>query len=137
MWRMMILPIIFSFILSCMATIRRQTIYLSVIAFIVIVAFFFHVRVFADTLLSNSYMEDITALLYENSLDKGGKDPVTQIIKSYCSAVFDKPFFNQNDFFYNAKQSAFVYLLCTSVDIDESSLDAEYFARTTFKQLGL
>jgi len=103
----------------------------------VIVAFFFHVRVFADTLLSNSYMEDITALLYENSLDKGGKDPVTQIIKSYCSAVFDKPFFNQNDFFYNAKQSAFVYLLCTSVDIDESSLDAEYFARTTFKQLGL
>jgi len=62
------------------------------------------------------------------------------IVSNYCNAVLNAPMFTQNNFIYDGKQSAFVYLLCSNASSASSSklfTDADkYFARKTFQQLG-
>ncbi len=62
---------------------------------------------------------------------------VRDVIKNYCTQVLESNSFVENGFAYNAKQSAFVHLLCRDFVLDASYFDkdANYFKRTTFKQL--
>ena len=60
------------------------------------------------------------------------------IVQNYCSVVLSESAFSQNDFVYNAKYSAFIYLLCKNVGATNGSLlSKEYFNRLTFEQLGI
>ena len=81
--------------------------------------------------------------LFSNTLfsSLGSVTTAKGIIDEYCKAVVSSNAFEQNDFIYNAKQSAFVYLLCSNVNHSSSDFFTDkvapkYFARTSFKDLG-
>jgi len=66
------------------------------------------------------------------------KDPSTVkfLIENYCSAVLSAEPQSEGNFIYNAKYSAFVYLLCSNISTASASkLDAKYFKRTSFAEL--
>lgn len=77
---------------------------------------------------------DIVHTLYtEYSSDPG---QVHTLIVNYCDAVLTSKSFIKNDFVYDAKYSAFVYLLCSNVvDASRSKLKDTYFKRKSFKEL--
>lgn len=59
-------------------------------------------------------------------------------IDAYCSSVLNHPGFTWNTFTYNAKYSAFVYLLCSNMDdnyVNYSELKTDYFKISTFADL--
>jgi hypothetical protein len=85
---------------------RKKWIYLSIVPLVASV-FFSHARVFAVTPVE-TYIAELSS---SNKL-KTSAMRVDEIISSYCSAVLSSPGFIQNGFVYNAKQSAFVHLLC-------------------------
>jgi hypothetical protein len=97
--------------------------------------------------LSFSYTQTSADFLGASSLDlPTGFDPdasVHSLIINYCTKVLSSGPFMQDVFVYNAKQSAFVYLLCSNFRLDamfalsplSSQLSPDYFKRKTFDQL--
>lgn len=65
------------------------------------------------------------------------KNPqVKELISNYCTQVLAFSGFVENQFTYNAKYSAFVYLLCSNLgSADWSKLSPEYFKRISFSEL--
>lgn len=62
---------------------------------------------------------------------------IKRLLSSYCSAVLTSPSFIENGFVYDAKQSAFVHLLCKNIGIPSPYFtDKEnYFTRSSFAEL--
>lgn len=103
---------------------RKKCIQLSIIALVAGV-FFSQSRVSAN-------VDTLSATLYSN----GTTANVKEIISNYCSAVLGEASFPQNEFTYNARYSAFVYLLCSNAASSAGSeLTSKYFIRTKFNQL--
>lgn len=88
-----------------MTGMRKQWIRLSVLA-LAVAALFSHARV--------SAAQDFDSFINAFSADANtyGVTSVQNIIFDFCSFVISSDPFVQGDFVYNAKQSAFVYLLC-------------------------
>jgi len=64
--------------------------------------------------------------------------PIKTLLSSYCNWVINSKQFMQNNFLYNAQQSAFVYLLCSNIGIDSpyfKNEEKQYFKRLSFAQL--
>ncbi len=96
---------------------------------------FFQNRVSAQTF--DAEFKSISSVLFTSS---SADASVKQIVASYCTAVLWSPAFTQGNFIYNAKYSAFVYLLCSNVKADVSASSfadhtSDFLKRTTFKQL--
>lgn len=90
-----------------MISLRKTSIQLGIIALVAGVSFSY-TRVFAAATPVETYMAD---LVNDQFIDKNPTS-VHYIITSYCSAVLSTSGFIQNGFVYNARQSAFVHLLC-------------------------
>lgn len=95
--------------LSCNCSMVKK-----IILFFLVCALF-SFSVFAENTFPN-FEQGIQSL--SRSLEANHKEvkSVSSLIKTFCSVVLNSPWFLENDFFYSAKQSSFVYLLCTNVD---------------------
>lgn len=97
-----------------MIGVRKQRTYLFMTAILVAGAFFSHTRVFASEY--SDYIKDISS---EFNMDLKNADidhAVPKVIEKYCSTVLSKySSFVDNGYSYDARQSAFVYLLCKTV----------------------
>jgi len=81
---------------------------------------------------------DITLINNLKDTIKDTPDRLKIVIESYCDTVLSDPGFTNTTFTYNAKYSAFVYLLCTNMDIRKgkmSKLSSDYFTLRTFADL--
>ncbi|MCX6824490.1 MAG: hypothetical protein NT085_05195 [candidate division SR1 bacterium] len=58
------------------------------------------------------------------------------LLVNYCTAVLGSSSFIQNNFLYDAKQSAFVHLLCRNMNMPSPYFKDDYFKRTSFADLG-
>ena len=120
-----------------MIGVRKQRTYLFMTAILVAGAFFSHTRVFASEY--SDYIKDISS---EFNMDLKNADidhAVPKVIEKYCSTVLSKySSFVDNGYSYDARQSAFVYLLCKTVGKEGwSSIKPEYFSLSDFSVLGL
>jgi len=86
---------------------------------------------FSYTRVSASYSTLIDSL--SNNISDPGQ--VKMLITNYCDVVLRSSAFVQNEGVYNAKYSAFVYLLCSNVDAATSSNMSLYLGSKTFKEL--
>lgn len=104
---------------------RKKCTQFSIVIALVAGVFFCQTRVSAD-------VDTLSAQLY----DKGMTTSVKTMISNYCSVVLSNDSFDNNQFVYNARYSAFVYLLCSNAaSAADSELSNKYFARTKFSQL--
>ena len=55
---------------------------------------------------------DVINKLYKQS---GETKQIRTLIRNYCDVVLNSPGFVQNNFPYNAQQSAFVHLICKNI----------------------
>jgi len=118
-----------------MIGLRKKCTQLGIIALVAGV-FFSHARVSATDTFT-PYFDTLSSKLFAETT------PLTTqaIISNYCTMVLASSGFSQNNFIYDAKQSVFVYLLCSNVVKDSVSSSTfftgadKYFARKTFQDL--
>ncbi len=111
--------------------IPKKIIYRFSIMVLVAISFFAYTRVFAFDEFS---LSTVSAPLFDTL---SSTSSVKNIVENYCTAVLSSSPFTQNDFVYNAQQSAFVHLLCSNAGERSSSFFSKstYLTRTTFAQL--
>jgi len=88
-----------------------------------------------------AYFQGVSTLKFETDKPEGGK--INNLLVNYCTAVLNSSAFTGNNFLYDAKQSAFVYLLCSNINdnalsalsLSSSALSSTYFKRKTFADL--
>lgn len=71
-------------------------------------------------------------------LDNQKNPSVRKLIESYCTSVLNSSSFIEEQFVYNAKQSAFVHLLCRNFGISSpyfADQETDYFKRRDFNEL--
>lgn len=94
---------------------------------------FSSIKTYAFSASELHLLTDISSTQMENF-------PIKTLISSYCTQVLASPPFKENDdkFLYNAKQSAFVHLLCRNMGIDSPYFKDEekkYFKHLSFVEL--
>ncbi|MEI6118581.1 MAG: hypothetical protein WCP92_05145 [bacterium] len=73
--------------------------------------------------------------------DLPADEKIKNLLSDYCTAILNSPAFTENNFLYDAKQSAFVYLLCNNINdpskfsLPSSVLPSTYFKRKSFADL--
>ena len=115
--------------------IKKKQYTVTIILIIFLGLLFFPVSTFAaDTTDFAGAISNIPTSLLNKSLSV---EDVQDIVESYCSVMFTSPIFEENNFVYTAKYSAFLYLLCKEVGEKWSFLDHKLFKRTSFDELWL
>jgi len=106
-----------------MTGMRKKCIQLCMIALVAGV-FFSHARVFASP--EADYISNVSTILYASVSN------VNDIMTNYCSAVSSTAGFAKNGYYYDAKQSVFVQLLCQRFS---DTIPDTYFKRHSFADL--